>query len=78
MLRAPCLALLLTGTALFPAAAQSSGDMRSTIPNLEGAEPSNVPENLKDPKAADIDISTRVVDFKSELDRIREQVQNIE
>jgi uncharacterized protein (TIGR00255 family) len=29
-------------------------------------------------KAADIDISTRVVDFKSELDRIREQVQNIE
>ncbi|ORE86461.1 PQQ-dependent sugar dehydrogenase [Aurantimonas sp. 22II-16-19i] len=62
MLRAPCLALLLTGTALLPAAAQSSDDMRATIPNLEGAEPSNVPENLKDPKAADVAITGHVLE----------------
>ena len=62
MLRTPILALLLAGAAVLPAAAQNSSDMRSKIPNLEGAEPSNVPENLKDPKAADIAITGHVLE----------------
>lgn len=67
---APILALLSSTLLLSAAGAAERGKpeqnvaVRSAIPLLEGAEPSNVPETLKDPVAADVTITGHILEPK--------------
>ncbi len=57
-------ATLFGGTALAQAEKEpaSARDMRDQIPDLHGPKPSNVPENLRNPEAADVTIIGHVLE----------------
>ncbi len=66
----------LLGNAALAQNDAAAPDMRSQIPDLEGAAPSNVPENLENPETADVTITGRVLKPKA-VDPSSERVDTL-